>query len=469
MAIPGLLVRWSPLDKGGLDLLFGQARIDRMLHDDPKTEILNAPQDRPSAARKLALLLIVALVIRVGVGLAWQNRLDDQGHQFGFGDSESYWVLARTVAGGEPYQFGSEHARVFRTPGYPVLLAPLFLLFGDDPAVAWARLESACFGTLAVLGVFLLGRHLFDRQAGLVAAMMATFYPGGIALSALVLSEAPFCALLPFNLWLWCAAFAAKSTRRAGVLAVATGLVTAAATLVRPSWMLFVPFALALGLVTSRCRLRQAGIGAGVLVGLALGMTPWWIHNWQVTGHFVPTTLQVGASLYDGLNPRATGASDMWFTDEFARKEITDQAAGRTDPNETFEYRLDRRKRDAALEWAGANPGRAVQLAGVKFVRIWNVWPNEPAFSSWPVRLVVMVGYAPILVLAMLGVFRTFGRGWPYVLCWLPAVYFTLLHMVFVGSIRYRDPAMLGLMVLAAGVVIYWKHGRKSQHGTSAQ
>ena len=445
----------------GLDLGVRQARIDRMLHDHSNTETRHAPQDRPSVAGKLALLLVVALVIRLGVGLAWQSRLDNQGQQFGFGDSESYWVLARIVAGGEPYQFGTEHGQIFRTPGYPILLAPLFLVFGDEPAVAWARLQSACLGTLAVLGAFLLGRHLFNPQAGLVAALMATFCPGLIALSALVLSEAPFCALLPFNLWLWCAAFEAKSTRRAGVLSVATGLVTAAATLVRPSWMLFVPFAVALGLVTSRSRLRQVGIGAGVLVGLVLGMMPWWIRNWQVSGHFVPTTLQVGASLYDGLNPRATGASDMWFTDEFARKEMQDQAAGRSDLSETFEYRLDQRKRDAALQWARDNPGRVVQLAGVKFLRIWNLWPNEPAFSGWPVRLVVIVGYLPILVLALVGIFQTVGRGWPYVLCWLPATYFTLLHMVFVGSIRYRGPAMLGLTVLAAGVVISWKYGRE--------
>ena len=262
------------------------------------------------------------------------------------------------------------------------------------------------------------------------------------------------------NLWLWCAAFKAKSANRAGGLAVATGLVAAVATLVRPSWLLFAPFAVGVGLLTGRAKWRPAAIGAGVLAGLVLGMTPWWIRNWQVTGHLVPTTLQVGASLYDGQNPRATGASDMWFTDEFAQAEMEDQAAGRVDLDETFEYRLDRRKRDAAVEWARGNPGRVVELAGVKFLRIWNVWPNEAAFSSWPIRLVVMIGYVPILVLAVAGAIRTLGRGWSYVLCWLPALYFTLLHMVFVGSIRYRDPAMLGLTVLAAAVVMSWKRGR---------
>ena len=35
----------------------------------------------------------------------------------------------------------------------------------------------------------------------------------------------------------------------------------------------------------------------------------------------------------------------------------------------------------------------------------------------------------------------------------VPAVYFSLLHMVFVSSIRYREPAMLAIVVLAAGVL----------------
>jgi hypothetical protein len=53
-------------------------------------------------------------------------------------------------------------------------------------------------------------------------------------------------------------------------------------------------------------------------------------------------------------------------------------------------------------------------------------------------------------------------------LCVLPAVYFTLLHMIFVGSIRYRQPAMLTLAILAACGLAEWLRRRKSGHSVSA-
>ena len=89
----------------------------------------------------------------------------------------------------------------------------------------------------------------------------------------------------------------------------------------------------------------------------------------------------------------------------------------------------------------------------MKLVRIWNVWPNEASLSRWSIRLVVLATYVPLLALALVGVWRFTPRGWPYMLAWLPAVYITLLHIVFIGSIRYREPAMLALAVLAAGVI----------------
>jgi hypothetical protein len=84
---------------------------------------------------------------------------------------------------------------------------------------------------------------------------------------------------------------------------------------------------------------------------------------------------------------------------------------------------------------------------------MWNVWPNESQFRGWGVRLAVLVTYVPLLALGAIGVWRYRGMGFPVALCWLPAVYLTLLHVVFVSSMRYREPAMLPLAALAAAVL----------------
>ena len=401
------------------------------------------------AGKQLALLLTVALALRLTAGWTLQTRLEDR---FALPDSEGYWALGEAIAEGGPYQCGTHHWQVFRAPGYPLLLAPIFWMAGGDTAVMLARAQAALLGTLAVAGVWGLARQLFDARTGLIAAAIATVYPGAIAMSVVILSEAPFCALLPMHLLLWTKAWQAESPRRAGAWAFGGGLVAGVATLMRPSWLLFTPVAILVGVVVSGRRLRHAGIGLAMIAGLAVAMLPWWIRNARVTGHFVPTTLQVGASLYDGLNPEATGASNMDFVPRFVQEEEQAQVAD-DQPGESLEIRLDRRLRSEALAWARDNPGKAAQLAAVKLFRVWNIWPNEPRLSSWPIRLAVLVTYVPVLALGIIGAAKTVRRGWPYVLCWLPAVYLTALHMIFVSSIRYREPAMLGLIVLAAGVL----------------
>ena len=410
-------------------------------------------------------VLAVALIVRVGAGVWWQDRLPEQ-EKFGFPDSESYWLLAQRVADGEPYALNPDR-RVFRTPGYPVLLATLFRIAGGEPPVFWARVLGAVLGTAAVAATGALAWQLFDRRSGLLALWAAALYPEAVAMSTFVLSEAPFVPLMLLQLLLATWAWRSDTPRAQLAWALAAGATAGAATLMRPSWLLFTPLAAAVACLDADQRLRAVRIGMGMLLALSLVMAPWWIRNAAVTGHFVPTTLQVGESLYDGWNPQATGASDMGFVDEFRRRLRQQDAESGVPPRESglcFEQRLDQRMRDAAWAWARAHPLDALRLAGIKFLRIWNVWPNDPQLGNWRFGLLVLVGYVPLLLGGCYGAWRCAGRGWPYQLCFLPAIYFTALHMVFVGSIRYRQPAMLALLVLAAGVASWWSTYPREEH-----
>lgn len=401
----------------------------------------------PSASRLWGVLLI-ALLLRMAAAAWWEARLPP-GVVFALPDSHSYWELARTIAAGEPYQFGSDRARVFRAPGYPLILAGVMWISGGNASPLAARLAGAVMGTLAVGGVYLLARRLFDAPVAVLAALCAALYPGAIALSVFILSEAAFVPLMILHLALWVIAWQSTDRWPAWCWSLGSGLAAALATLARPSWLLFVPAAIVAGLLLSAQRTRHLELAALVLAGLILGMLPWWVRNAQLTGRFVPTTLQVGASLYDGLNPLATGGSNLDFVAGFERQVAADPLA----EGETFEYRLDRRMRGAALQWARQEPGRTMKLAVVKFIRMWNVWPNEGEFRGWATRLLVAATYVPALALGLWGAWR-FGRNWPGALCWLPAVYLTLLHVVFVSSLRYREPAMLPLLVMAAAAIV---------------
>ena len=104
-------------------------------------------------------------------------------------DTDSYLVLGRHIANGEPYEYGGPDSRIFRAPGYPLVLAALFRVAGTEVSLVGARVLGALLGTLAVAGVMWLGTTIFrDRQeehdsgpsptlvAG-TAGVLATFYP----------------------------------------------------------------------------------------------------------------------------------------------------------------------------------------------------------------------------------------------------------------------------------------------------
>jgi hypothetical protein len=243
----------------------------------------------------------------------------------------------------------------------------------------------------------------------------------------------------------------------------------------RPSWLYFSFFVILEYFVYSFLFRKNANpttfrpINRAISITLilvpvfCLCMAPWWIRNYQVTGRFVATTLQMGPSLYDGLSPTATGASDMTFADDFRQLERERPTPGSRD---TYEYRVNERTKKASFDWVKENPGRVCELAVIKFFRLWNAWPNEPTFASPMIRLIVFVTYTPILIFGLIGFVITFRRGFDYAVLILPAVYLTMLHVIFVSSLRYRIPAMLCLMILAAFAMSrIFKNQSRDGHG----
>ena len=403
----------------------------------------------------LPCILAGALAARLGAAVLIQHQVDQTPGRLCLiaGDAAGYWDLARHLVRGEDFAIYNPPRYALRMPGFPLVMAGWMKLFGEN--VLGMRILLAFVGTGACWLVYLLGRELVDDSTGLVACFVAAISPMFIGFSVLLLSETLFGLALLASLIAFAKLAKADDaaieptpeslSKNGTMLAVVAGLLSGAATLVRPTWMLVVPalgllYLMPVYLIPERNRKRRLGRVALVMTGLALALAPWTIRNAIVTGHFVPTTLWMGPSLYDGLSPQATGVSNMEFI----------EADGWYGSPDVSEYDADRHYRQAAVAFAREHPRRALELAVIKLWRFCNPFPNAEQFGQWTVWLGVGLFELPVLFLALIGIWQVRRSS----LCWAlaagPMLYFALIHTVFIGSLRYRLPAEYALLVLSA-------------------
>jgi len=369
-----------------------------------------------------------------------------------FADARKYRLIARNLRAGKGFA-ESERRRASRAPGYPLFLA--LAPGGAEGSLLPVRLAQAFIGAATCILLWVAARRLFDARVGLVAAAIAAVYPFHIFLAGCVLSEVVFMFLLAATaLALDHAgtrpekAGGKPRARRQLLWAGAAGLLVGLTTMTRSSFLLLPLFVLPFWLIAVPRR-SVAVRWALVVCGMVVVLCPWVWRNHRLFGRFIPTTLQVGESLYEANNPNADGGPMIDRIDWEA-------VAGHRDLDE---YEWDRFFRDEALRYMRAHPGRTAGLAFVKLGRFWNVMPNHPSLRRSPLVVVAgLVSYVPLLVFGAYGLFRL-GRRWRCVLVLLaPIPYYSLLHMVFVGSIRYRTPVMPFLMIPAAyGFCELWR------------
>jgi len=436
-------------------------------------------RSRSSRTRNwLIAIIVVAGLLRVGAACGLQFLLDHRWHRDFLieGDAEGYWLLAQQIVKGEDYAIHNPPRYALRMPGFPALLAIPVALFG--PSLFAARLFLAGIGTLACALTYLLGKRLFNERVGLIAAGLTAISPTFIVFSVEFLCETAFAVMVLWSLISGHRVFQLLSEARlpAGKILLhshLTGLAIAAGVYQRPSWILAAPIVAGLLLLTARPGRRMASLSAGVLivVGMVLVLLPWGIRNQVVTGHFTLTTFWMGPSLYDGLNPDATGDSNMEFYDR------NPETRGMS------EFEVDQYYRAKGQQFALENPGRTLELAALKAVRYWKPWPNAEQFRHPLAMISVSVLWVPMLLLAGLGavwllrnregtggVFVCSGSVpcqtlreaiWSVSILAGPIFYFAILHLIFVSSLRYRLPVEYPLLVLAAlGIVICFRLGR---------
>jgi len=370
--------------------------------------------------KHLLLILVIALILRVAYVLTLEDK-------FFFPDSERYDRIASDLV------LGKGFSSTFTAPLYPVLLSWLYTFFGHS--FLTVRIVHSIIGTASVLIIYLLAKEMFSEKAGLIAALLGSIYPFFVFFTGLVLTETLFTFLfLCFVLFL--KRMAANAGWRYAIYA---GIFSGLSILVKPVMAYFVPFALVVVMAVYRGK-KLVLCSLAVLPITLFVIAPWALDNYRRTGKVIFLATGGGLTLYESNNPHATGGPGV------------ERIVWTEEMKEMDAFELDRHFKKEALRFIKDNPHRFVELAVIKVRRFWSFTPNAGGYQSWKYKVISIVSYGPILILAMWQIVVTRRRWKELIFLYLPVIFFTLLHTVILGSLRYRLPIMPYVIMFAAGV-----------------
>ena len=344
--------------------------------------------------------------------------------------------------------------RATRMPMYPVYLA---VFAGFQNGLIFARILQWVIGAIAAGITGYLAASIWNLRTGLIAGLMVAFDPFLIFFSSLLLTETLFITI--FLLFWWTLWPIIRSDPRLTPIPlyrwIFPGLTASMCLYIRESTagVVFVVFVILVMMHRVHGRSIRGTVVAALTIAICL--TPWAYRNQKMTGHWCWLTHRAGISLYDGVGPHATGRSDLGDIKNMQAV----RGLGEVEWNQYFW--------DESVKIIRSDPGGVLRLAAIKFARMWNPFPNVETYQSPLIRVISAAWTLPTFVLAVVGavfLFRAGERGNRNILLWLliPALYYSAIHSLFIGSIRYRLGAIPMLEMLAAFALVVLLEKRPS-------
>jgi 4-amino-4-deoxy-L-arabinose transferase-like glycosyltransferase len=195
-------------------------------------------------------------------------------------DEHLSYVASQTLAQQGAGRFFEGYARAEwlgnQHPPLVVLINGFVIRF-TGASIYGLRLLTLLFAAGTVVITYILGRDLYDRRTGLLAALLLLSFPLFFRLATVAITDAPVAFYFALALLLALRLARAPSGR----LAVSLGMVVAAGMLTKYTMVLVLPVMLALlvlygGLWRARKQLLVAGLIAASLVGL------WILYAFQI-------------------------------------------------------------------------------------------------------------------------------------------------------------------------------------------
>ena len=368
--------------------------------------------------------------------------------------SDWYDLIAMNLVQGNGYRFYADTTEtMLRTPGWVIVLAGIFSVFGHSLTATKAFNLIFSFATACL--TYVLGKRVTkSNRLGLIAATITFLHPAILVADSRGGVESFFAlALMVFMLLIY-RAIETESIRAYLIAGLALGVVL----LIKSTPALFPPF-LFLYLIASQpsfARVRHAAVRVGAM-GLVAGvvLSPWIVRNYALSGDFVPTMSVGGMAAFSGVymaTHRHTGQEHYILDIEAAAEEglIAQQMGLRFKPGYypqfytiSDEVKFYRHLGDIVKRRYLEQPSLLLDVIGFNARGFWVQGRTAKATT------LNMILVLPFLALAIWGAYA----GWRQSLRVGPILLFVgaffLAHVAIIGQARYHVPIIPLLAVLA--------------------
>lgn len=364
-------------------------------------------------------------------------------------DAAFYYQHASELAAGNGYLHpATGHPSAFLPPGYPLVLAAVFVFTG--PSVVAAGMLNAAVAAAGLIFTHLLARRYFGPAAGALAVAALALFPSQIIYTPAVMPDTLFTTLVIGALW----AGLARPTipgQPAPLRTILCGALLGAAILTAPKALLLLP---ALSIMWRadmpwRESARRTALAAAAMLVVVL---PWSVRSTVALESPVFVSTNGGVNLWSGNHEGASGGWEPW--QEGSKSWVA--PADETATNRTYFAR--------GLGYALQHPIQTVRLWPAKldetfsqdftylghFSLVPRDRPLEPGLENGVVESRVHTYYCVFIVLALVGSavlliarHEAGALGWPVAALVLPIV-------IFFGLDRFHVP-LLPLLAVAMG------------------
>ena len=333
----------------------------------------------PPAARRRALLFLLIFALAFAVrGLTMQfmrAHLEDPSW-FQPGSYKVFDERARNILDGRERPFWIDDASrtdlVQYPPAFPLWVAAIYGLTGERSMYAVQRVQWVLDTLLVTVLIAGIAATAYGWRASLWASLLAALSPLLAMYGAWPSSDAPTAWFVLASAWLLLVA----AKRQSIVWALSAGFALGVACWFRvnPLYLAAV-WAVALLLFVRAGWRKRTTLGAAVVTGAVLVVSPIVIRNYVVFPDFTPTGGTVGVNLWEGLGETELGRShgfvygdDKMLAIERARMGLAAEA-----PLKLFWPDGIRRDRERTRESLAFIKQRPFWYAGVMTKRMWGM------------------------------------------------------------------------------------------------